>query len=70
MLVVPLATAVAVFGTDGVERLRVPGRFGWVQAVDGRAYAWREGGPMLVVDLQTGATSSVAVEQPPMLLGP
>jgi hypothetical protein len=69
-LVVPLATTLAVFGPDGVERLRVPGRFGWVQAVDGRAYAWQEGGSILVVDLGTGATSAVAVDRPLTLLVP
>lgn len=69
-LVVPLETALAVYGPDGVERLRVPGRFGWVEAAGGRAYAWQEGGTVLVVDLGTGATSTVAVDRPLTLLGP
>jgi len=69
-LVVPLTTALVAFGPDGAERFRLPGRFGWVQAVDGRAYAWQEGGHILVVDLNTGATSSVAIERLQMLLGP
>lgn len=69
-LVVQLAAGLAVFGPDGVERMRVPGRFGGVQAIDGRAYAWRDGVAILVVDLETGATSSVAVDRPLTLLGP
>lgn len=66
-LVVPLTAGLAVFRPDGVERLRVPGRFGGVQAIDGRAYAWEEGS-ILVIDLVAGASSSVAVDRPLTLL--
>jgi hypothetical protein len=54
-IAVPLPTWLAVFGTDGAERFRVPGRFSWVQVVNGRAYAsCGEAGGMVVVDLVTG----------------
>jgi hypothetical protein len=69
-LAVLLPTELAVFGSDGRERFRVPGKFEWVQAAGGHAYALRRGGQMLVVDLSTGAVDTASVTLPPTVLGP
>jgi hypothetical protein len=65
-VVVPLADRPAAFAPDGKERFGVAGRFGRVQAVDGRAYAWRDEEGMLVVDVASGSTtpSAVAARRP------
>jgi hypothetical protein len=70
-IAVPLPTGLAVFGTDGAERFRVPGRFSWVQVVNERAYASRgEPGGMVVVDLVTGTAAPSAGARALTLLDP
>jgi hypothetical protein len=67
---VPLAARLAVFGADGSARFSVPGTFTSIQAAGGRAYAGREYGGVVVVDLATGAATEGSVAEPPTLLVP
>jgi hypothetical protein len=69
-VVVPLASRIVVFGAEGRARFSVPGSFTSVQAAGGRAYAGREYGGVVVIDLATGTATPAAVAEPPTLLVP